>query len=73
MLKIAFVLVISAMVSCGRAQLVIPDQRVPHQVAEETCVKVWVRLPTGEMSPVTVRLLEGWWIAGPQVVEPNPP
>jgi hypothetical protein len=37
-------------------------------VAAETCVTIWVRLGSGEMTPQKVRLLEGWWIAGPPVV-----
>ena len=54
---------------CGASKLVIPDPNIPHQVAAETCVEVWARLPSGEMTKTKVRLLEGWWVASPQVVE----
>jgi hypothetical protein len=42
---------------------------VPHQVSRETQVTVWVRAPDGSMVQQQVRLLKGWWIAGPPVVE----
>lgn len=67
------VLVASAMLSSGCAgATVIPDPNIPHQVAAETCVTVWARAPGGEMKRVKVRLLEGWWVASPQVVDPPP-
>ena len=66
-------LVVSAMLSsgCGRSN-VIPDPNIPHQVAAETCVDIWVRRESGSMEKVKVRLLEGWWVASPQVVDPPP-
>ena len=65
------VLVASAMLWSGCAGAgVIPDPNIPHQVAAETCVEVWARLPSGEMRRTKVRLLEGWWVASPQVVDP---
>ena len=61
----------SAMLSSGCAGAgVIPDPNIPHQVAAETCVEVWARLPSGEMKRTKVRLLEGWWVASLQVVDP---
>lgn len=47
----------------------IPSSRVPHRVAEETSVRIYVRLPDGSFQEETVRLLKGWWIASPEVVE----
>jgi len=47
----------------------IPSSKVPHRVAEETCVEIYVRLPDGSFRVETVRLLKGWWIASPEVVE----
>jgi hypothetical protein len=66
------VLVASAMLSsgCGASRLAIPDPNIPHQVAAETPVTIWVRLANGSMTKVEVRLLEGWWVASPQVVDP---
>ena len=63
---------VSAMLcsACVPGKVVIPDPNVPHQVAKETTVKIWVRTADGGMSAVPVRLLEGWWIASPQVMDP---
>lgn len=58
-------------VACAHSQA-IPDPTVPHQVARETAVTVWVRQPDGKMVEQTVRLLKGWWIAGPPVVDSEP-
>jgi hypothetical protein len=71
----AFVLAGCTMLStgCGASRLAIPDPTVPHQVAKETEVVIWVRLADGQMTRVPVRLLEGWWIAGPPVVDPGQP
>lgn len=68
------VLAASAMLwlgACAHSQ-VIPDPTVPHQVAKEAQVQVWVRAPDGKMVAQRVRLLQGWWIAGPPVVEAAP-
>lgn len=72
---IAFALVGCTMLSlgCGASRLAIPDPTIPHQVARETEVEVYVRLPDGKMTRAKVRLLKGWWIAGPPVVEAEPP
>ncbi len=71
MLRTVFVLACSATLSigCGASRLVIPDPTIPHQVARESEVEIWARGQDGKMSRVKVRLLEGWWIAGPPVVE----
>jgi len=69
---IGFALGASVMLSlgCGSSHLAIPDQTIPHRVAEEVPrVVVWCRLPDGKMTKCEVRLLDGWWIAGPSVVE----
>jgi hypothetical protein len=58
---------------CVPRRLVIPDPTVPHQVAKETTVRIWVEAPDGKRVAADVRLLEGWWIAGPPVVEPEAP
>lgn len=47
----------------------IPDPTIPHRVAREAEVEIWVRQPDGTLVKRSVRLLEGWWIAGPPVVE----
>ena len=74
MRRIATAAVASLLLSsaCVPHQLVIPDPTVPHQVAKEVEVYVWARLPSGELARQHVRLLEGWWIAGPPCVEPEP-
>jgi hypothetical protein len=62
---IVFVLLCSGCMS----RAAIPDHSVPHRVAAETTVEVWVQRSDGRWLKTEVRLLEGWWIASPQVVE----
>lgn len=50
----------------------IPSPTVPHRVAEEATVKIYVRRPDGQLTVEAVRLPSGWWIAGPPVIEPMP-
>lgn len=47
----------------------IPSSKVPHRVAQETDVVIYVRLPDGSFQEEEIRLLKGWWIASPEVVE----
>jgi hypothetical protein len=66
------VLIGSALLSSGCAhRQVIPDPTVPHQVAEECEIKIWAEKADGTKVKTKVRLLKGWWIAGPPVVEPE--
>ena len=51
------------------SRAVIPDHTVPHRVATEAVVQVWAQRADGRWVKTEVRLLEGWWIAAPQVVE----
>lgn len=51
----------------------LPDPTVPHRVAAETSVQIEVRRPDGQLTTEEVRLLKGWWIAAPPIVEPLPP
>ncbi len=60
----------SASAGCSPRVQVIPDPTIPHQVAKETEVEVWARRADGTMAPQKVRLLKGWWIAGPEIVDP---
>ena len=72
MRRLAPVLLASALLSSGCIKrTVIPDPTVPHQVAREAEVEIWVQAPGGNKVKQKVRLLEGWWIAGPPVVEPE--
>jgi len=59
----------SASAGCSPRVQVIPDPTVPHQVATEAEVVIWARRADGSLAPQRVRLLKGWWIAGPPVVE----
>jgi len=61
----------SGSVGCSPRVQVIPDPTIPHQVAKEAEVEIWARRADGTMARQKVRLLEGWWIAGPPVVEPE--
>ena len=47
----------------------IPDNAIPHRVAEESSVVIWARGQDGKMVPTEVRLLAGWWIASDRIVE----
>lgn len=74
MTRLVLVLFASGMLSLGCVphRLVIPDPTVPHQVAKEARVQVWARAPDGKLVAQDVRILKGWWIAGPPVVEAEP-
>lgn len=72
-MKTMLVLTVFAMLSSGCSFLprrhAIPDPTIPHRVATETSVDVFVRLPDGTFVTERVRLLEGWWVSSPQVTE----
>lgn len=66
----ALVLIASALLSSGCVRrLVIPDPTVPHRVAKEAKVQIWVETADGKWVKQKVKILEGWWVASPQVVE----
>lgn len=67
----AFTMLWSVNAGCSPKVQVIPDPTIPHQVAREAQVEIWARRADGTMARQKVRLLEGWWIAGPPVVEPE--
>jgi hypothetical protein len=71
-MKTVLALTAFAMLSCASSKASIPDPTIPHRVAREGKLEVWVRQPDGSFSRTKVRVLEGWWIAGPPVVEPGP-
>jgi hypothetical protein len=72
MLKTVSVLLACASVSLGCLphQVMIPDPRIPHRIAEEATVTVWVRGPDGKLVKQEVKAFEGWWLASPEVVGP---
>lgn len=48
----------------------LPDPSVPHRVAEDTEVEIWVRVAPGtKLTRQKVRLPAGWWVASPEVVD----
>ena len=47
----------------------IPDQRIPHRIAEPVTLEIWVRQADHTLVKESVSVPAGWWIAGPQVVE----
>lgn len=73
MTKMLLALSALAMLSTGCSVLpretAIPDPKIPHRVAEDTTVWVWVRRPTGDLVKEKVKLQAGWWVASPLVVE----
>ena len=54
---------------CAPTKAAIPDPSIPHRLAEEAEVVIWVRLASGEFTKAKVRVLPGWWLAGPPAVE----
>lgn len=68
-MRTACTLLASAMLCCAPKVTAIPDPNVPHQFASETEGDIWVRLPDGRMAKQRVRVLEGWWLASPPLVE----
>lgn len=62
-------ILLGLLAGCDLSRKVIPDSSIPHRVASETNVVVWVRGPDGKLSQVEVRLLAGWWIASDRIVE----
>jgi hypothetical protein len=66
-------LAICAMLSSGCSLFprteTIPDPSIPHRIADESEAVIWVRRPDGTLTRETVRVLPGWWLASPQVVE----
>jgi hypothetical protein len=70
--RIVLTLSACAMLCCAPKVTVIPDPTVPHQVADEAQIVIWARMPDGRLAKQQIRLLAGWWIAGPPVVEPEP-
>ena len=70
MTRLALMLATCALLFSGCAtRAVIPDPTVPHRVAKETTVMVWAQRPDGRWIETEIRLLPGWWVASPQVVE----
>jgi hypothetical protein len=70
-MKTRLVLAACAMLSvaCAPRVTVVPDQTIPHRVAREGELEVWARAPDGQLHRQKVRVLEGWWLASPAVVE----
>ena len=62
MLMLPLLLSISLLASCACRQAVLPDPKIPHRVAEETCVQAWVRHPDGHKVQTCVRLRAGDWV-----------
>lgn len=71
-MRTVLALTASALLSsgCCASGRVVPDQRVPHQLAAEACVEVWATRPDGQLERVKVKAPAGWWLASDQVVGP---
>lgn len=69
-MKTSLAVIVSGMLlSACAGQQVIPDQRFPHRVAEPAKVVLWVKAKDKTLVKQEFDLPEGWWVAGPQVVE----
>lgn len=71
-MKTALTLIGCVTLYCSPKVKVVPDPTVAHQVAAEADVEIWARMPDGRLAKVPVRILPGWWIAGPPIVDPMP-
>jgi len=71
MMRIVLVLVVSAMLSfgCAARRTVIPNPMIPHRVAADSDVTIWVRHPDGTLSKQKVLIVPGWWLASPYLIE----
>jgi hypothetical protein len=68
---VLFASLVLSLTSCaGRG--VIPDPTIPHRLAADADVVLWMRQPDGTLKKVEAHALAGWWLAGPPVVEPLP-
>lgn len=47
----------------------LPDESIPHRIAREATVWIWVRRADGSLVQERVRAAEGWWLASSRVVE----
>jgi hypothetical protein len=63
---IAFGMLSSA---CATTSKVIPDPSIPHEVSKEAEIEVWCGTPDRHLKKCKVRLLDGWWVASPAVVQ----
>lgn len=69
--KLFGLVIASVMLSsgCVTTRAVLPDPAIPHEVAKEVEIEVWCGTPDRHLKKCTVRLLDGWWVASPQVVQ----
>jgi len=55
---------------CATLPKALPDPNLPHQLADDTSVVIYVRMPDGRLKKEKVKAPAGWWLASPQIVEP---
>jgi len=59
------VVLMTILQGCRPIETVIPNPKIPHQIAEKVRVKVWLRKPNGTKQEVLVEFLPGWWVMPP--------
>ena len=57
------------LLGCKPPALVVPDQRIPHQLAVECRTTILVKHPSGQVESQKVTVPAGWWVGAPQIVE----
>lgn len=67
---LAGIVFVTLSAGCATTPKVLPDPSIPHRVAKDGKVTIYVRQPDGRLKKEEVKLQEGWWIASPQIVEP---
>lgn len=61
--------------ACAPRQAMIPNPGIPHRLADEATVVIWVCVEKKDdgkcasYEKVKARILPGWWVAGPPAVE----
>lgn len=69
--RIAIALCAVGMLSSGclPRQMVMPDERYPHQIAEDTEIEVLMRLPDGARVQQEITARKGWYLLAPRLVD----
>lgn len=55
--------------ACTPPTLVVPSQKIPHQLAAECRTTILVQHPNGQVERQKVTVPAGWWIASPEITE----
>jgi hypothetical protein len=54
---------------CVPPPLVVPSQKIPHQLSKGCNAEVLVEHPNGQAERQKFWIPPGWWVASPEIVE----